>query len=63
MLIRKNTGKGFSITRVNGKAVRETNRVKKGDVLETELFKGVIRSEIKDIEDKHLIYNRLWKKN
>lgn len=42
--------KGFSITRVNGKAVRETNRVKKGDVLETELFKGVIRSEIKDIE-------------
>ena len=42
--------KGFSITRVNGKAVRETARVKKGDVLETELFKGVIRSEIKDIE-------------
>ena len=42
--------KGFSITRVNGKAVRETDRVKKGDVLETELFKGVIRSEIKDIE-------------
>lgn len=42
--------KGFSITRINGKAVRETDRVKKGDVLETELFKGVIRSEIKDIE-------------
>ena len=42
--------KGFSITRVNGKAVRETDGVKKGDVLETELFRGVIRSEIKDIE-------------
>ena len=42
--------KGFSITRVNGKAVRETGEVKKGDMLETELFKGVIRSEIKDIE-------------
>ena len=42
--------KGFSITRINGKAVRETDRVKKGDVLETELFKGGIRSEIKDIE-------------
>ena len=42
--------KGFSITRVNGKAVRETGKVKKGDMLETELFKGVIRSEIKDIE-------------
>ena len=42
--------KGFSITRVNGKAVRETDAVKKGDVLETELFRGIIRSEIKDIE-------------
>lgn len=42
--------KGFSITRVNGKAVRETEAVKKGDVLETELFRGIIRSEIKDIE-------------
>lgn len=42
--------KGFSITRINGKAVRETDGVKQGDVLETELFKGVIRSEIKDIE-------------
>ena len=42
--------KGFSITRINGKAVRETDRVKKGDVLETELFRGIIRSEIKDIE-------------
>ena len=42
--------KGFSITRVNGKAVRETDCVKQGDVLETELFRGVIRSEIKDIE-------------
>ena len=42
--------KGFSITRVNGKAVRETETVKKGDVLETELFRGIIRSEIKDIE-------------
>ncbi len=42
--------KGFSITRVNGKAVRETDNVKIGDVLETELFKGVVRSEIKDIK-------------
>ena len=42
--------KGLAYSSVNGKAVRETNRVKKGDVLETELFKGVIRSEIKDIE-------------
>ena len=37
--------KGFSITRINGKAVRETDRVKKGDVLETELFKGVFEVE------------------
>lgn len=42
--------KGFSITRVNGKNVRETDKVKKGDMLETELFRGIIRSEIKDIE-------------
>ncbi len=40
--------KGFSITRVNGKAVRDSVLVRKGDVLETELFEGVIRSEVKD---------------
>lgn len=40
--------KGFSITRVNGKAVRDSVLVREGDVLETELFKGVIRSEVKD---------------
>lgn len=41
--------KGFSISRVNGKAVRGTLEVQSGDVLETELFEGVIRSEIKEI--------------
>lgn len=41
--------KGFSISRVNGKAVRGTLEVQPGDVLETELFEGVIRSEIKEI--------------
>lgn len=40
--------KGFSITRVNGKAVRDSVLVQEGDILETELFKGVIRSEVKD---------------
>ncbi|WP_018336880.1 exodeoxyribonuclease VII large subunit [Butyricimonas synergistica] len=40
--------KGFSITRVNGKAVRDSVLVREGDVLETELFKGIIRSEVKD---------------
>ena len=42
--------KGFSITRVNGKAVRDSVLVRDGDILETELFKGVIRSEVKDID-------------
>lgn len=41
--------KGFSITRVNGKAVRDSVLVQEGDILETELFKGVIRSEVKDL--------------
>lgn len=42
--------KGFSITRVNGKAVRDTSSMRKGDVLETELFKGIVQSEIKEID-------------
>ena len=42
--------KGFSITRVNGKAVRDSVLVRDGDILETEVFKGVIRSEVKDID-------------
>lgn len=41
--------KGFSITRVNGIAVRDSVLVQEGDILETELFKGVIRSEVKDL--------------
>ncbi|MCH5237192.1 MAG: exodeoxyribonuclease VII large subunit [Muribaculaceae bacterium] len=41
--------RGYSITRVNGKAVSDTSRLKEGDLVVTKLFKGEICSEIKEI--------------
>ena len=42
---------GFSITRVGGKAVRDANKVKEGDEIETTLASGIFKSTI------------IWKKN
>ena len=42
--------KGFSITRFNGKAIRGKSDIKLGNIVEIELFEGVVRSEIKEIE-------------
>lgn len=39
--------RGYSITRVNGHAVTDASAVKPGDVLETQLNSGTIRSEVK----------------
>ena len=48
----KNTLKrGYSITRLNGKSVKSTNKLKKGDVLSTELYKGKIESGIIEIRN------------
>lgn len=39
--------RGYSVTRLNGKAVKDAGQLKKGDVLETEVAKGKIESEVK----------------
>ena len=40
--------RGFSITRLNGKAVKESAEVTEGDNLETQLYNGKISSIIKN---------------
>ena len=40
--------RGFSISKIGGKTIKDTTSVKKGDVLETVLCNGVIISEVKD---------------
>lgn len=44
--------RGFSITRRNGKALRSADEARDGDVLHTELYEGIIESEIKSIKKK-----------
>ena len=44
---RKVLERGFSITRVNGKAVRKVEEVHPGAVLETEFLEGTVVSEVK----------------
>jgi exodeoxyribonuclease VII large subunit len=39
--------KGYSITLVNGKAVKDASLLKKGDTLVTLLYNGKIESEVK----------------
>ncbi len=38
--------RGFSITRKNGKAISDVSKLKEGEILETELFNGKVKSEI-----------------
>lgn len=39
--------RGFSITRLNGKAVKEATQVQSGDIIETQTAAGTIRSEVR----------------
>lgn len=41
--------RGYSITRLNGKAVRVADHITAGDLLETELDGAIIRSEVKQV--------------
>ncbi len=41
--------RGYSITLINGKAARYANDLKPGDILETQLYKGEIESEVKKV--------------
>ena len=43
---------GFSISRYQGKAVKDASRLKPGDFIETELKKGKIGSKVTDVEKK-----------
>lgn len=38
--------RGYSVTRLNGKAIKEINWLKQGDILETELVDGKFESEV-----------------
>lgn len=42
--------RGYSITRVDGKALREVGELKEGMTIETRLMNGTLRSEVKQIE-------------
>ncbi len=39
--------RGYSITRLNGKAIKNAVVLKSGDCLETELAEGIVKSEVK----------------
>lgn len=38
--------RGYSITRLNGQAIKDTLQVEDGDIIEIELFKGRVRSKV-----------------
>lgn len=40
--------RGYSITRINGHAITDVSSVQLGDILETQLSSGIIRSEVTD---------------
>jgi exodeoxyribonuclease VII large subunit len=43
--------RGFSITMYQGKPVKKSNQVQKGEIIETRLHKGRLTSEVTDISD------------
>ncbi len=44
--------RGFSITKCNGKLIKDTNKLKNGDVIETILYSGKISSKILNIQNE-----------
>ena len=51
---------GFSISRFRGEALKDSSSLSPGDLIETELNKGKIKSKVTDIEKK--LYIRKSKK-
>ena len=43
--------RGYSITRYNGKALRNADDARAGDIIQTTLFEGTIESEVKSIQN------------
>lgn len=54
--------RGFSITRLNGKALQNTKKVNDGDKIETELFEDMIESRVENIKSKHKKFLQWLKK-
>jgi c-di-GMP-binding flagellar brake protein YcgR len=46
---------GFSISRLNGKALKDVRNIRQGVMVETELFKGRFKSNVTDIQKKKLL--------
>ncbi len=44
--------RGYSITRINGKILQDINKINSGDIIETELFNGLIESRVKQTQSK-----------
>lgn len=49
--------RGYSVTRLNGKALKTFDLLKAGDLLETQIVQGTILSEIKEMKPEHKIKN------
>ena len=45
--------RGFSITRLNGNSLQNAKKIKKGDKIETELYDGIIESQVENIKSKN----------
>ena len=46
---------GFSVSRLNGKALKDVHDIRQGMMVETELFKGRFKSNVTDIQKKNLL--------
>jgi len=47
---------GYSISRKDGKAIRDASRLSKGDIIETTLSKGRVKSSVQNINKKDELY-------
>ena len=44
--------RGYSITRINGKILQDINKINSGDIIETELYNGLIESRVEQTKSK-----------
>ena len=46
---------GFSISRMDGKALKDVKNAGPGNIVETELYRGKFKSKITDIKKKNIL--------
>jgi exodeoxyribonuclease VII large subunit len=46
---------GFSISRKDGKALKDVKSMRPGNIVETELYRGKFKSKITDIQKKNIL--------